>query len=172
MWGLWTFPDHIGRLQPLYQLMRFWVLAGVRHPWVRMTENAEAVAIWLPPAEPEFTADEEPAFVVLIDDLLGERASELHALFGLFDEHHPQEPHFYLSLWATHREHAGRGLGSALIRDNLARIDAQRMPAYLESTNPANLPRYEALGFKPKAEFGPAGGPIITTMWRDPKEEA
>ena len=46
------------------------------------------------------------------------------------------------------------------------------MPAYLESTNPVNLPRYEALGFAPTGEFGPAGGPVITTMWREPRAAA
>ena len=28
------------------------------------------------------------------------------------------------------------------------------MPAFLESTNPVNLPRYEALGFERRSEFG------------------
>ena len=41
------------------------------------------------------------------------------------------------------------------------------MPAHLESTNPANLPRYEALGFRRMAEFNPEGGPVIRTMWRN-----
>lgn len=81
---------------------------------------------------------------------------------------HPHDrPHYYLGWWATHRDHAGRGLGAVLIDDNLAAIDAEHMPAYLESTNPANLPRYEALGFEPRREFGPPDGPVITTMWRD-----
>jgi GNAT superfamily N-acetyltransferase len=168
LWGPWAFPEESSRARPLYELMRFWVSAGVRYEWVRMTDKAEAVAVWIPPAEPELSPDQEAAFAVLVDDLFGERADELRALFELFGEHHPEEPHFYLSLWATHREHAGRGLGSALIRDNLARIDAERMPAYLESTNPANLPRDEGLGFRPEAEFGPANGPVITTMWREP----
>ncbi len=167
LWGIWTFPRDAGRAHGLYELMRFWALAGVRHPWVRMSENAETVAVWLPPGEPEFTAAEEEAFGLLLDRLFGERAGELHSLFDRFDEHHPEEPHYYLSLWATHRDHAGRGLGSALIQDNLARIDSERMPAYLESSNPVNIPRYEALGFRRKSEFGPEGGPVITTMWRD-----
>jgi len=168
VWGLWAFPDERTRAERLYELMRFWAIAGIRHPWVRMTDNAEATAIWLPPGEPEMSVEEEAVFAPLLAALLGPRADEVHALLDRFDEHHPaDEPHYYLSLWATHRDHAGRGLGTALIHDNLARVDAERMPAYLESTNPANLPRYEALGFRPLSEFGPPGGPLITTMWRD-----
>ena len=139
------------------------------HGCVRPT-NSEAVAVWLPPGEPEMTDGEERAFDALVGELLGERAAELNALFEQFEEHHPVEPpHYYLSLWGTHRDHAGRGLGTALIREDLARIDSERAPAYLESTNPANLPRYEALGFERMGEFGPAGGPVITTMWRPPR---
>ena len=114
------------------------------------------------------TAEEAAAFGPLLTAVLGQRADGVHALFDCFGEHHPDnERHYYLSLWATHREHAGCGLGTAPIHENLAHIDAERMPAYLESTNPANLPRYEALGFRRRAEFGPVDGPLITTMWRE-----
>jgi Acetyltransferase (GNAT) family len=167
VWGLWTFPDELSRAERLYELMRFWALAAVRHPWVQMTKNAEAVAVWLPPGEPEMTTREESLFASLLINLLGSRADDVRALCERFDEQHPEEPHYYLSLWATHRSHAGRGLGTSLIRENLARVDAERMPVYLESTNPANLPRYRALGFCTQAELAPLDGPVITTMWRE-----
>ncbi len=173
LWGEWTFPDATTRYEPLFELMRFWTAAAARYPWVRMTDHAEAASVWVPPGEPEMTTEEEARFVTRMSELLGERAGELIDLFGQFEEHHPKDPpHYYLSLWGTHRDHAGRGVGTALIRDNLARIDAEGMPAYLESTNPANLPRYEALGFASTGEFGPVGGPVITTMWRDARGPA
>jgi ribosomal protein S18 acetylase RimI-like enzyme len=167
VWGSWTFPDESSRTERLYELMHFWAQAAVRHSWVRMTENAEAVTVWLPPGEPEMTSNEEAAFGALLSSLVGARTQEVQALFDRFDEHHPNEPHFYLSLWATHRNHTGRGLGTALIHDCLAQIDTERMPAYLESTNPANVRRYETLGFRHLAEFNPEDGPVISTMWRD-----
>jgi hypothetical protein len=41
------------------------------------------------------------------------------------------------------------------------------MPAYLESSNPANNGRYASVGFEPHGEFSyPGGGPVVTTMWR------
>jgi hypothetical protein len=72
-----------------------------------------------------------------------------------------------LAASAPDRIKAPHRLGTALIHDNLTHIDAQRMPVYLESTNPVSLPRYEALGFRRRAEFGPVDGPLITTMWRE-----
>jgi ribosomal protein S18 acetylase RimI-like enzyme len=150
--------------------MAFWATAGVRTPWLRMTEGAEAVAYWVPPGEPELTDEEEPAFARLLIELLGARAREVETLFARFGEHHPHDrPHYYLSLWGTHADHAGRGLGTALIREDLARIDAERMPAYLESTNPVNVARYEALGFRRQGDFSHAASPLITTMWREPR---
>jgi len=168
VWGRWTFPDETTRAAGVYELMRFWTAAAARYPCVRMTDGAGAAAVWIPPGEPELTHEQERDFATLVGRLFGNRASELNDLFDRFDRQHPQDPpHYYLSLWGTHRDHAGRGLGTALIRESLARIDAEGMPAYLESTNPANLARYEALGFAPVGEFGPSGGPVITTMWRE-----
>jgi ribosomal protein S18 acetylase RimI-like enzyme len=168
LWGRWAFPDRSTRAARLREFMGAFVSAAVRYPWVRMTGRAEAVAVWLPPGEPEMSDQEERAFQRLICRLTGPRAADVQGLLAQFDRQHPHDPpHYYLSIWATHRDHAGRGLGAELMRDCLARIDAERMPAYLESTNPANLERYEALGFRPRDRFGPAGGPVITTMWRD-----
>ena len=167
VWGRWMFPDEASRPERLYELMHFWALAAVKHAWVWMTEHAQAVAVWLPPGEPEMTIEQEEEFGSLVINLLGPRADEVNALFDRFAARHPMKPHYYLSLWATHRNHAGLGLGTALIHENLARIDEERMPAYLESTNPANRARYERLGFRWRGEFGVAGGPLITTMWRE-----
>jgi predicted GNAT family acetyltransferase len=57
----------------------------------------------------------------------------------------------------------------SLLAANLARIDAEAMPVYLESSNPANDARYERLGFKPRTEFStPDDEHTVTTMWREP----
>jgi GNAT superfamily N-acetyltransferase len=167
LWGPWSFPDADTRPTALFRLLEAWVQAGVRHRWVRMSAQVEAAALWLPPGVPEMTAAEEQAFQELLLDLFGARTEEMLGVMDQFDQHHPhEEPHYYLSLWGTDRGHAGHGHGTALLEDNLAEIDSQHMPAYLESTNPVNLPRYEALGFRPRAEFSYAASPVITTMWR------
>ncbi len=52
--------------------------------------------------------------------------------------------------------------------ENLAHIDEEGMPAYLESSNPANNHRYERFGFVKIGAFFPPGGETpVTTMWRD-----
>ena len=101
---------------------------------------------------------------------LGARSQLIMEVFEQFESAHPHErDHYYLSLLGTHTAHRGSGLGMGVLADNLAQLDQMQMPAYLESTNPANLKRYESVGF---AVFGafqlPNGGPTVTTMWRDP----
>ncbi|GAA4390846.1 GNAT family N-acetyltransferase [Tsukamurella soli] len=73
----------------------------------------------------------------------------------------PAEPHWYLSTIgaAVH----GRGVGTALLRHGLDRIDG---PAYLESSNRANIPLYERVGFAVTGEITIDGGPPLWAMWR------
>jgi hypothetical protein len=99
LWGRWTFPDETSRPERLYELMRSWTSAAARYPWVWMTERAEAVTVWIPPGKPEMTMEEEARFHTLVGELVGERAGDLNDLFDRFEDHHPQEPHYYLSLW-------------------------------------------------------------------------
>ena len=55
-----------------------------------------------------------------------------------------------------------------LLAENLARMDAEGIPTYLESSNPDNNQRYERLGFRQVGEFTtPDGKRTVATMWRD-----
>lgn len=87
-----------------------------------------------------------------------------------FEAAHPEGPaHYYLSLRGTHPDQRGKGIGMALLTESLGRIDAEGMPSYLESSNSANDPRYEALGFARVGEFErPDQGATVSIMWRDP----
>jgi GNAT superfamily N-acetyltransferase len=68
---------------------------------------------------------------------------------------------------AAHPAHAGHGIGVALLGHHLGTVDAEHLPAYLESSNPANLDRYVRLGFEPRDDIRVAAdGPVVTTMWR------
>ena len=70
----------------------------------------------------------------------------------------------------THKDHKGEGLGSALMRSMLERCDNAGMPTYLESTNPANDAWYARFGFEARGPIPlPAGAPVLTAMWRDPR---
>jgi ribosomal protein S18 acetylase RimI-like enzyme len=61
-----------------------------------------------------------------------------------------------------------QGIGSALLAPMLARCDAERLPAYLESSKPTNVPFYQRHGFEVVQEIDVAGVPV-TTMRRPPR---
>ena len=120
LWGGWAFPREAERSARLAELMRFWVQGALPHGWVRMSENAEAVAVWLPPGAAELSPDEQAAFEAFVERALGPRAGELTELFDRFEHSHPRRaPHYYLSLWGTHRNSAGKGLGAKFAAQQL-----------------------------------------------------
>jgi len=122
-----------------------------------------------PPGLPELAEPEASKLGPLFDELLGPGAVRAHDLMKAFEDARPAGPdHFYLSLLGTRSDARGQGIGMALLADNLARIDAEGVPAYLESTNDANLDRYRSVGFVDHGAFTVSGGgPTVTTMWRD-----
>jgi GNAT superfamily N-acetyltransferase len=168
VWGAYSFPDADRQLE---QSRRFWrALATIelRFGWTMVTPDCEAVAVWIPPGLPEMTEDEGAAFEALTVELLGDdQSAVVMDAFAALDAQHPHDPpHYYLSLLATHDDHRGKGIGQALLAAGLERIDAEGMPAYLESTNPGNNHRYERAGFQPHGRIPLPNGHVITTMWR------
>jgi GNAT superfamily N-acetyltransferase len=171
VWG-WGFEDAEleRKLSALRAVFGFCAAAALPHGWVRVTEGVEAVALWIPPGKPEMSAAEAERFPLLVREACGERsAARVLALMEAFERNHPPEPpHFYLSLLGTDPDHAGHGLGVGLVAANLAEIDAAGMPAYLESTNPRNVSRYERLGFRVESEVELLAGMPAEQMWRAP----
>ena len=167
----WAFPDRVLRQQQYAVYWRFLIVGALRYPWVLRTNGYEAVAVWIPPGGTEIAEADEARIRPLVETLLGPRSDEVMELLARFEAAHPREqPHYYLSLLATHPDHRGQGIGMRMLGENLARIDAEHMPAYLESSNPANNQRYERLGFAAIGAFYPPdreSGPPVTTMWRD-----
>jgi GNAT superfamily N-acetyltransferase len=165
----WAFPDEDRRPE---QYRVFWSLmigAALRYPWVMITESGEAASVWIPPDGTELGEDDEARLGPLLEELVGPRAGEVMELLERFDAAHPRDvPHYYLSLLGTHPSFTGRGIGMALLAENLARIDAEHMPSYLESSNPGNNHRYERYGFEQIGAFTPPGSDNpVTTMWRE-----
>jgi GNAT superfamily N-acetyltransferase len=164
-----------GSADHLPPFWRAFVEGAVVHGTVFLSDGAAGeaatVAVWLPPGVDELTPEQEHELDVLMAGALSpERFAAYEQLWTLFEDAHPRvRPHMYLSLLATHPDHRGRGIGQQLLAQNLARFDAAGLPAYLESTNPANDHRYERAGFRPIGGFRAVlDDAQVTTMWREP----
>jgi GNAT superfamily N-acetyltransferase len=166
----WAFPDPELRLEQHRAVWSLVAEAAVSYESAWIAGDCAAVALWIPPGRPELRPEDEARLPSLLTELLGDGAARVLDTFERFDAAHPDgDPHYYLSLLATNPDHSGQGLGMGLLADGLARIDAERKPAFLESSNPVNTPRYERLGFVVCGEFELSeGGPSVTQMWRDP----
>lgn len=165
----WAFPDDDKRLA---QHARFWSLlteGAVRYPYTFLDSTRSACAVWIPPGMPDTTEEQGQAVLDLVDNELGEHAAKVRDLFTRFDEAHPQQPpHFFLTLLGTDPEQWGHGIGLRLLGDTLEVIDREGVPAYLEASNPGNVPLYERYGFKQIGSFDvPDGGLTVATMWRE-----
>jgi ribosomal protein S18 acetylase RimI-like enzyme len=171
VWGpALALPD--GSTDHLDAFWRPYVLGSLRFGGVYVTGRADAISTWTPPEESELNDEQEQLVVDLVKEVFpSDRADALFEMFDRFDEAHPHDrPHAYLGILATHPDHRGHGIGQQLLAANLADLDARGIPAYLESTNPANLHRYQRAGFEIYGEFrSPLDDALITTMWRDPR---
>jgi ribosomal protein S18 acetylase RimI-like enzyme len=171
VWG-WAFSDPMQRKTQHGAWFQLLIGSAVKHEWVWTTPAYEAVSVWLPPGCPELSQADEEHLGGMLEEMMGKRAQLVQEVFGCFEAAHPHDrDHYYLSLLGTHTDHRGSGIGMELLAANLAAIDATRMPAYLESTNPGNLRRYESVGFEVYGTFDlPDDGPTVTTMWREPSD--
>lgn len=146
--------------------------AAIRKPaaQVLVTTDRTAASVWLPPGQWQTPMLE---LVRHGPDLLrafGPRVPRSLSLLSCVEKQHPTEPHWYLEAIGTVPEARGRGIGPTVLTPVLERCDADGVPAYLESSNPRNVPFYERHGFVRRPLFElPRGCPVITPMWRDPR---
>lgn len=83
---------------------------------------------------------------------------------------HPRTAHWYLAVIGTEPTSWGQGTGSALLAPVLHRCDADRVPAYLESSKESNVAFYQRHGFEVTGTVDlPRGGPRVWPMWREPR---
>jgi GNAT superfamily N-acetyltransferase len=167
----WAFPDDAERQRQYAVWWRFLIDGAMRfdRPAVSVTDEIEAAAIWLPPGEAELAPEDEDRVPGMLAELVGDHAESVMELLERFEEVQPPDPpHYYLSLLGVHNEHRGKGIGMALLADNLSRFDAEGVPSYLESSNSGNNSKYERLGYRQIGEFTtPGDSVVITAYWRD-----
>jgi len=131
----------------------------------------QGATMWLPPGEtPGFGSLARLKFAVAMARFATKGALDrAMGLSAQMAEHHPGAPHFYLFTIGAIPQARGNGLGKALLAPVLAACDRDRIPVYLENSNPANSGFYRAHGFETVATFHVGGdGPVMEPMWREP----
>ncbi len=150
------------------QAARLLALTRKRNRALRTADDG-ACALWLPPGEPALTRGEQLRIAPVVAPALGLRLPRVAAMLDLMDRRHPHEPHWYLFVVGSDPARRGQGHGRAVIQPVLDDCDRDGVPAYLESSNPANVPYYARFGFEVTGELRRAGSPPMVPMWREPR---
>jgi GNAT superfamily N-acetyltransferase len=168
----WIFPDERRRRGVLPAFMEFRLrMLAFPHDEVWTTAGGAAAAAWLPPpGRWQLSRSQRLRLLPPLVRFLGLRTAPVLGGLDRMEERHPRDPsHWYLFILGTEPAAQGQGLGSALLDQVLARVDADGMPAYLESSNERNIAWYGRYGFEVTSEVAIPGGPTIWPMWRDPR---
>ena len=159
----WTFPDPATYLRVLPEVARAFGGNGFAHDAAHLAEGDLAAAMWIPPG---VESDDERLKTLIEQHAPRERHEDLERVFAQMDSYHPSEPCWYLPLIGVDPSCQGRGYGSALLRYALERCDREGMPAYLESSNPRNIPLYQRHGFEIIGAIQAGTSPTVVPMLR------
>jgi GNAT superfamily N-acetyltransferase len=123
----------------------------------------DAVAMWIPPsAEP----DSDAIIAVLTDCVAPEQHEDTFAVLEQMDRAHPTYPHWYLPWLAVDPPKRGTGLGGELLRQCLALVDTDHLPAFLQTPNPRTISLYQRHGFEVTSVAQAGACPPVTSMIR------
>ena len=122
-----------------------------------------AVAWWIGPG---LTPDEEAIVSVLTQSVSSRQHEDTFAVLEQMDAAHPKDPHWYLPWLGVDAPHRGAGLGGQLLKRCLEFVDADHLPAFLETPNPRTIPFYERHGFEVTSVAQAGACPPVTSMLR------
>jgi ribosomal protein S18 acetylase RimI-like enzyme len=140
------------------------------HGHVYVTEDLSGAALWAPPDRERQAVAELLQLLPTAPFLTSPHTIGALRLILKVENLHPKERHWYLFTLGTAPERQGKGVGSALLRSMLARVDEAGEPAYLESSKERNLSLYSRFGFEVIDQVpSKRGSPPIWRMWREPR---
>lgn len=137
---------------------------------VFVAEDGSGAAVWQPVGKWKLSPADLLRATPAVVRAFRSRIPVMMGALKAIERVHPDEPHYYLEILGTRKDRQGAGIGSAVMDPVLRRSDEQGLPAYLESSNPRNIPFYARHGFEVREEVDCGkGAPVVTTMWREPR---
>ncbi|HBB31783.1 MAG TPA: GNAT family N-acetyltransferase [Cyanobacteria bacterium UBA8803] len=162
----WMYPDSYQYLTYFPHFVQEFGGKAFQHNSAYSVAGYSGAALWFPPGvEP----DAEPLIALLEQSVFESEQADVFAVLEQMGNYHPSAPHWYLSMVGVEPAQQGKGYGSALMQQVLMECDRTRTPAYLESSNPANIPFYERHGFEQIGTIQAGASPSLFPMLRHPR---
>ncbi|WP_148700013.1 GNAT family N-acetyltransferase [Candidatus Nitrososphaera evergladensis] len=162
----WAWPDPLQYLTHFPSFVKAFGGRAFTHGSAYYVDGYAGVALWLPP---DVHPDEDELTTLLQRTVPEEIQKDALAVFEQMGSYHPSEPHWYLPLIGVDPSQQGKGFGSALMQHALVTCDRDHKLAYLESSNPKNIPLYERHGFELLGTIHAGKSPTIFPMLRKPR---
>ncbi|SIT18170.1 Acetyltransferase (GNAT) domain-containing protein [Roseivivax lentus] len=160
----WMFPEPQRYLAAFPLVLKYFAGAAFETGTAYKSEDIKSAVLWLPPG---ISPDEQGLGQVLEENIDAERQAQVFAVMEQVGAGHPEEAHWYLPAMGVDPRVQGRGYGAVLLGESLRKCKTTCKLAYLESTNPKNIPFYQRHGFDVIGEIQIDGSPVLTRMLRD-----
>jgi GNAT superfamily N-acetyltransferase len=158
--------DPSRRPAALPRLFRLLLKLGLPYHSCYVTSGFEAATLWRPPNGWHVTLWQYISNAPELLGIFGAGVLDVMSTMDRVEKIHPKKPHWYLQTIGTEPALQGKGYGSLIMRDQLARADATGLPCYLESSKDTNVPIYQSFGFEVSGEIKLPNGPTLWPMWR------
>ncbi|AUX69665.1 hypothetical protein CHX26_09310 [Porphyrobacter sp. HT-58-2] len=159
-------PNHAARSRALMRAFGIAFDQDTRAGAVFLTDQAEAVTLWRSPEQ--MREGRWEALRTRLPYLLafGTAIGRAATVADLIKANLPPQGCWYLRYAGSLSQHRGKGFGGAAIRAGLARADADRARAWLETADVNNLALYRSLGFEVVKTWQVPEGPRFWGMMR------
>jgi GNAT superfamily N-acetyltransferase len=159
----WAWPHSHEYMAAMPKFIRAFGGRAFAHGGAYSTNEFTGTALWLPPG---VHPDADRLGELMETTTSPSARADGPAIFEQMAQYHPDEPHWYLPLIGVDPAHQGKGHGDALMTYALQRCDREKLPAYLESTNPRNISLYRRHGFEALGTIQVGSAPPIVPMLR------
>jgi ribosomal protein S18 acetylase RimI-like enzyme len=162
----WLYPDPHEYLKNFPIFLKAFTAKSFESGTAYHAATYAGAALWLPPNS---HLDDESITASLEQTVDKRKLADSFETLEQMSRYHPAEPHWYLAIIGVDLAQQGQGYGSMLLKHALALCDSDHTSAYLESTNPKNIPLYERHGFEQLGTIQVGDVPPMFPMLRKPR---
>ena len=162
----WVWPDPQKYLLNFSKFARAFGGRAFVNETAHYVGNYAGAALWL---RPKIEPDIDTMLGLLQSTTSEEAQNILPRVFEKMGSFHPNEPHWYLPLLGVDPLYYGKGYGSILLKYASQIFDKDNSLAYLESSNPKNIPFYQRHGFELLGTIEVDDFPPLFPMLRKPQ---